>query len=279
MGAFLLIAAAAVFVAVQWDHLDERVKLGILAALTGGSLLAGRRLRAALPATAGVLYHLGAFLIPANVAALVVHEHMTWPHALLLEGATATVAWFTLDRVERSPVLAWATGGAVVVTAAGLGATTGVPAPVFLAVAAVAAQLTRKHTAAIGWALVAGLAPVIALATAILPTRGADTVAMLGLAGSTPQRTAVLSGAACSVVLALNARRRRDLVLVVLAAAPAPGWAAISPERATCSGSARCSSSSRSSSTPCATTRSGVRRPGSVAPSPRSRWPWSAPSR
>jgi hypothetical protein len=89
MGAFLLVAAAAVFVAVQWDQLGERVKLGILAALTGGFLLAGRRFRTALPATAGVLYHLGAFLIPANVAAVALHLHFDAPQFLLLEGVTA----------------------------------------------------------------------------------------------------------------------------------------------------------------------------------------------
>src|SRR5512139_2463225 len=73
LGAFLLFAAAAVFVAVRWDLLPDALKLGVLGALTGACLLGGRRLRTALPATAGVLFHLGAFLVPVNVAAVGVH--------------------------------------------------------------------------------------------------------------------------------------------------------------------------------------------------------------
>src|SRR5277367_1039675 len=63
-GAFLLLVAAAVFVAVQWDHIPDAVKLATLGLLCSACLLAGRALRRPLPATATVLYHLGAFLIP-----------------------------------------------------------------------------------------------------------------------------------------------------------------------------------------------------------------------
>src|SRR5690242_4173351 len=118
-GAFLLLAAAAVFVAVQWEHLGEEIKLGILGALTGGFLLAGRRLRRELPATGGVLFHLGALLVPLNAAPLLIRAELPWSQALLIEGTIATVAWFLLDRLEPSPVLRWGAGTAVVVAAAG----------------------------------------------------------------------------------------------------------------------------------------------------------------
>ena len=72
-GAFLLLAAASVFVAVQWEHLSDVVKLAILGALTGGFLLAGRHIRRDLPATGGVLFHLGALLVPLNVATIAIH--------------------------------------------------------------------------------------------------------------------------------------------------------------------------------------------------------------
>ena len=112
------------FVAVQWDHIPDAVKLAILGALTGGFLLAGRRLRSVLPATAGVLYHLGAFLVPVVSGALVVDSRAGWPMILLVEGLVGSIGFAVLNRVERSVVLDWATVAAVVVLAAGIGATT-----------------------------------------------------------------------------------------------------------------------------------------------------------
>lgn len=217
-GAFLLVAAAAVFVAVQWDHLSNEVKLGILASVTGTCLLAGRRLRAVLPATSGVLYHLGAFLIPANTAAIALHLDLDWPPFLLLEGATATAAWTVLNRVERSVVLRWATAAAVVVTAAGVGAVTHTPTPLLLAGCAAVAEGLRRHKEATGWALVAGLAPAIALAAPTVPTAARVLIEGLGLAGPGPQLSAAVTGLVAAAVLGRNAQRRQDLVLVATAA-------------------------------------------------------------
>jgi hypothetical protein len=216
-GAFLLVAAATVFVAVQWDHLSNEVKLGILASVTGAFLLAGRRLRATLPATSSVMYHLGAFLIPANTAAVALHLQLEWPPFLLLEGATATAAWVLLDRVERSVVLRWAIGAAVVVTAAGVGAVTHTPTPILLALCAAGAEARRRHAEATAWALVAGLAPAIALTGGALPAGITTLVETLGLAGPTPQLTAVVTGGVAAAVIGRNAHRRRDLVLAAMA--------------------------------------------------------------
>jgi hypothetical protein len=62
---------------------------------------------------------------------------------------------------------------------------------------------------------------VLALAADALPLGGREALHALGLAGSAPERAALLSGALSAVVLGLNAARRRDPVLVVLAAAAA----------------------------------------------------------
>ncbi len=233
-GAFLLVAAASVFVAVQWDHLSNEIKLGILATVTGAFLLAGRRLRSTLPATSGVLFHLGAFLIPANTAAVGLHLQLDWPVFLLIEGATATAAWVLLDRVERSVVLRWAIGASVVVTAAGVGAVTHTPTPLLLVLAAAGAELARRHGEATGWALVGGLAPAITLATAALPEGFRSLVETLGLTGSGPQLTAVVTGTVAAAVLGRNARRRRDLVLaasaaIVVALGVTASWVGLQP--------------------------------------------------
>jgi hypothetical protein len=235
-GAFLLFAASAVFVAVQWNHLSNEVKLGILAALTGACLLAGRRLRGVLPATAGVIAHLGAFLIPVNVAAVLVHEQTPWESFLLVQGLVAAVAWTLLGRVEHSPVLRAAAGVAVVVAAGGIAATTSAPAALVLAGAAVLAEIGRRRPEAIAWSVTAGLAPVLALAERALPF-GTDVLTTLGLAGATPRLTALASGSLAAIVLARNAQRRHDLVLVVVAAMAAAvglvsGWVGMAPGRA-----------------------------------------------
>jgi len=224
-GAFLLLAAATVFVAVQWDHIADGLKLAILGALTGGFLLAGRRLRPILPATAGVLYHLGAFLVPVLSAAVVVTRHAGWAEILLVEGLVASVSFAVLNRVERSVVLDWATVAAVVVLAAGIGATTPVPAPLALVGAAAVAEWRRRHGAAIAWAAVAGLGPIITAAGSAVAIRH-DVLDALGLTGTgsgSLNRTGVqiaagIVGVGAAAVLARNARRRQDLVLVVAAA-------------------------------------------------------------
>ncbi len=232
-GAFLLFAAAAVFVAVQWHQIPNEVRLGILSALTGSFLLAGRRLRPVLPATGGILYHLGAFLIPVNVAALALHLEVPWESFVLVEGATATAAWFGLNQIEHSKVLAWASTASVVVTAGGLAAVTGWPAALLVAGAALAAEATGRHRPAVIWAAVAGLAPALALAEHALPL-GTDVLATLGLAGSAPRIAALASGMICAAILGRNARRREDLPLAALAAVAAglgllTGWVALTP--------------------------------------------------
>src|SRR5436309_1369690 len=85
-GAFLLLAGAAVFVAVQWDRMPVTAKLGLVVALTAAFLMGGRSLRPSLPATGDVLFHLGAFLLPVDLAALALRAGAGWRALLLAEG-------------------------------------------------------------------------------------------------------------------------------------------------------------------------------------------------
>lgn len=231
-GAFLLLAAAGVFVAVQWERLGDEVKVAILGALTGGFLLAGRRLRREIPATGSVLFHLGALLIPFNTATLALHAELDWGGFLLVEGVTATAAWFLLDRVDPSPVLRWGAGAAFVAAAAGAASVAGLPTPVVLTLAALAAQQLRAPAPALGWAMVAGLGPVLVFADRWIV--GSEVAAVLGLAPSSPGASWVLSGAVAAVVLGREAQRRGEVVLVVPAAASlvlgaAATWTVVDP--------------------------------------------------
>jgi hypothetical protein len=230
-GAFLVLAAASVFVAVQWDHIPDALKLAALGLICGGCLLAGRALRGPLPATSRVLYHLGAFLIPVVSAAVALHAGVSWATMTLVEGLVGTAAFWALDRVERSVVLDWATTAAAVVAAVGVGATTPLPTPLVLAGLAVGASLTGPARRAISWALAAGVGPLVAAAAAAVRL-GPGVMARLGLTGSEPRLAAVATGIAAAVVLGREADRRHDLLLVVLAALSAlvglaDGWGVV----------------------------------------------------
>ena len=217
-GALLLLAAAAVFVAVRWDQIPASAKLGAIAALTGAFLVAGRRLRQSLPATAGALYHLGAFLVPVDVAALAVRAELGWRELLLVEGLACTATFSLAARAERSRVLWWAAAAAVVLAAAGVGATTPVPAPVVLVAASAAALAARRTDPAVPWAAVAGLGPVAGIlldATGLAP----GVLEQLGLAGGQASLAGLLTGAAAAGVLGLVARDRLDPALAHLAIA------------------------------------------------------------
>lgn len=239
-GAFLLVAAAAVFIAVRWDSLPEAAKLALVGALTGGFLVGGRALRRTLPATGDVLFHLGAFLLPIDVAGLCVRAQVGWRNLVLSEGLLGVVALGSLSAATSSVVLAWAAGASMVVLAVGVAAVSPLPAPLVLAVGAAGAHVLGRRRAAIGWAAIAGLAPVLAtgvgngLAYAAGRDLGAGTLAELGLAGTTAAMFALVSGIVCAVILGREAQQRKDLALVALAGTSVvcgagTAWAAADP--------------------------------------------------
>jgi len=219
MGAFLLLAAAAVFTAVRWDQIPDAAKLAALVAATGGCLVASRGLRSGLPATAGALLHLGTFLVPIDVAAVGVRADLDWAAMLLAQGIVATLTFGVAAVTERSVVLRWAFGASAVALAGGIGATTALPAPVVLSAFAVGALVLRRHDAAVGWAAVAGVAPLLTFLDRL--ELGAGTFERLGLVGDQPRAAAVLTGGLAAAVLAVAGRRRDDVGLTLLGASVA----------------------------------------------------------
>ena len=231
-GGFLLFAAAAVFIAVRWDELPDGAKLAVVGALTGGFLAAGRSLRRTVPATGDVLFHLGAFLIPVDLAAINLRLGAGWRALLLSEGALVTVGLGGLGRAVDSVVLraAGIVGG--VALAGGIAATTDAPGPLVLAVLAAVALAGGERTAGRAWAVVAGLSPVLSAAAGAV-TRGAGVLADLGFAGD-QRLVSFASGTVAAVLLAREAHRDRSYPLAGLAVAAfatglADGWFATDP--------------------------------------------------
>jgi len=205
-GATLLVAAAATFVAVRWGTLPDLAKFGVVVAVTAAAVEGGRLVGQRLPATGAVLTHLGAFLVPVDVAAAGVRLELDLPTMLVVQGAVAALAFTLLDRRVGSPVLRGAAAGAVVVLTAGIGGHTELPTAVLLAAVALAAGAAGWHRAAVAWAVVAGLAPLATAAEALLP--GRSVLDPLGLAGTAAQAGAALAGVLAATALGREAARR-----------------------------------------------------------------------
>ena len=167
-----------------------------------------------------MLFHLGAFLVPVDLAGANLRIGMGWRQHLLAQGLVCIASFGALAAVSRSVVLNWAAAAAVVVLAAAVGATTPVPAPLALAVGAVGAdaRCVRERRAALGWAALAGLAPVVSLAT-LSVTGGRGVLTELGFLGHDQLLASVVTGALAAFVLGRAARARRDLALAFIAVA------------------------------------------------------------
>ena len=159
-GVALLLAAAAVLTAVRWDDIGQSAKLGGLALITATLLAAGRRFTSTIPMTSQALFHLGALLIPFDMAAVAMLAGRTWQETLLLTSVTTVVALYGIERAVPSIVLRIAAGVGVVGLSAGVAAVTEVAMAPALAVAAAIAIAVRKPTEAAVWALMAGVLPV-----------------------------------------------------------------------------------------------------------------------
>ncbi|MEM7095784.1 MAG: hypothetical protein AAF567_22470 [Actinomycetota bacterium] len=222
-GVALLLAAAAVLTAVRWDEIGQTAKLAGFAVVTLAMLLGGRRLQSIIPLTGRAIFHLGALLIPLDMAALALLADRTWEETLLMTSLTAVVSWFALWRVDPSPVLEWAARGSVVLATAGVAAVSPVSMPLALAVVAAAATLALDpirsllggllgrrmwDRSALTWTGIAGLLPLAAFAE--WPIQLADAVDELGFTPA-DRASLVAAGVVATVTSVWLAARRPSL--------------------------------------------------------------------
>jgi hypothetical protein len=205
-GATLLVAAAATFVAVRWGTLPDLAKFAVVVAVTAAAVEGGHLVGRRLPATGAVLTHLGAFLVPVDVAAVGVRLELDLSTMLMAQGAVGALTFGLLGRRLGSPLLRWAAAAAVVVLVAGVGGATSLPTAILLAATAGLATLAGWHRAAVAWAVVAGMAPLLTAAEALLP--GRSVLEPLGLAGTTAEAGAALAGVLAAAVLGREAAHR-----------------------------------------------------------------------
>jgi hypothetical protein len=225
-GAFLLLAAATMFVATRWDQIPDAAKLAALVGVTGACTLIGDRLRRTLPATGNALFHLGALLVPIDVAALGLRTTMTWQELLFVDGVIATAVLTACAWRARSVVLAATASAGVLAIAGGIAALTGAPGPfVLAAIATAACFVPRLERHAFTWAGATAIAPLafLVLDRAITGHGVATELGLLRVAWPWSVATTLL----VTFVVARAARVREEppLVLIALVAAGAHGVA------------------------------------------------------
>ena len=207
-GAFLLFAAAVVFVAVRWSDIPEGAKLAALGAVTAALLVAGRTARTTFPATATALFHLGSFLLPLDVAAALLRAPVATGWVVVATGLTGVIGLGVGARLERSNVLAVGAAASTVVVAAGVGdllpvaaLSTVLPAGAITAWSAVVAVRASRWSGTVADAVVCS-AVAVSLVTPV--------VASIAIAGEVPD-TVLLSGlAATAWVLGVALDRTRS---------------------------------------------------------------------
>ena len=221
-GAFLLLAAAAVFVATRWSAIPDSAKLAMLVAITGACILGGDRVRRTLPATGNALFHVGALMVPIDGVALGLRTELSWPSLLLVNSAIAVVVLTICAQRVGSVVLAAAASAAVIATATGVAAISPLPASFVLASFALGACFVKRvERHAFVWASVAAIAPLSILALDGIVTGQGVANDLGGLAVSWPW--SIATAGLVTVVVLRGAQLRREPALALIALG---GWVA-----------------------------------------------------
>ncbi len=214
LGALLLLAAAATFLAVRWDALGPTARIAIVGGVTVAAVIGGDRLRRTLPAVGGVLFHLGALLVPIDALGLTLQFGAPGWVRWFAVGATGVVALPLLAVFGRAPLLAVIGLLGVPVGATGLAMLSGVPPALLVATVGLALAPLAA------WDGPADLRPAVRLGSVLLPVLavvggvGLELVVFLGAEGVTATAAAagwlagwqVRAATAVTVIVALGAR-------------------------------------------------------------------------
>ncbi len=216
-GAFLIVAAAIVFVAVRWGSIPSAAKLSALIVITLASIVGGTRLAKALPGVGGVLVHLGAFLVPVDLVALSIwHRHFAWESTLLITSLVSTGLFVLLAARSGSTVLRWGARVGAVGIALGLSSAWGISPALMLGVAAIVLVADRRCTNdGLAIALIAGAWPGLIAIGSVFPF-DAEILKRVGLHTVPDWRISVATGAMLWLSMAWHGRRTESVVTVGL---------------------------------------------------------------
>jgi hypothetical protein len=221
-GGALVLTAAVIVVAGNWQDIAPGAKFGVLLAATLALGIAAERSRTVVPASARAVAHLAAALTaPVGIAALAVAGG-TWPGCVIAGGMSAFVTCIVQARRWRAPLLDAAAVVAVGLALVGMAAVTPVPVGVLGAVAACLMLAARREAGATALGLAGAAAPFL---TVLAERRiGPGTLDRIGATGPELAWGAPVAGFLAAGVLAAVATRRAAAPLAAAAlAAPVIG--------------------------------------------------------
>ena len=206
VGAALVMLAAIVVVAGNWQALSAEVRCAFL--LSGVTLvfLAAERLRPATPVTAMVIGHLAPLLVAPAAVAAAAAMHQSWRVCTLVAGVASVPFAEWQRRRWPLPLLVGGTVAAISLAAAGLSALVHVPVVVLAGGVAVALMVCGARRHALTLAVLTAAGPVLAvLAQAKV---GNGTLAELGASGGALGWAAPTAGLLAAAVMGIGAQRR-----------------------------------------------------------------------
>jgi hypothetical protein len=218
-GGALLLVAAVVVVAGNWQHIAPSVKFAGLLVCTAALGVGAERFRWTLPATARAVAHLAAALaMPVGIAAAAVTGR-TWPACVLTGAVVAAVTCEVQARRWRAPLLDAAAVVAVGLGLVGVAAIAPFPAPVLAVVAAVLLLAAGREGGAGALALTAAASPILVVAAE--QRIGPGTLERIGAVGDVLVWSAPLAGMFAAGVIAVVAshRNRAPVAMAAFAAA------------------------------------------------------------
>ena len=126
-GAVLILAAAALFVAVNWSRIPDETKFAGAVALTIAIGVGGALSRTAVPLTARVATHLAALLVGVDALAVARNGQLSGSATLLTVAVALTASTSLLLWLERTAVARWVLVAPVAGAAVGLDGVAAVP--------------------------------------------------------------------------------------------------------------------------------------------------------
>lgn len=209
VGAALVMLAAIVVVAGQWQALSAEFRCALLMAGVAIVFVVAEHLRPATPVTAMVIGHLAPLLVAPAAVAAGATLHQSWRVCILAAGL-ATVPFAEVQRRRWPlPLLIGGTAAAMSLAAAGAAALAHVPVAVLAGAAALALMAGGARRHALTLAALTAAGPVLAVLAEM--KLGAGTLAELGASGSTLAWAAPIAGLLAATVMGVEAQRRNSV--------------------------------------------------------------------
>ncbi len=215
VGGSLVLAAAGAGAAARWGTVGVGARVAVLLCLHTIVIFLSERMRKPLPIAATSLAHLGASLVVPSTIAMTAFFGYSWRTCIAVGGVAGVVA---LELQAKRWNARFLRGGEVVavgLAAAGAAAITHAPLGALLGTAAIGIYALGFRKRASATAVAAATTPVLAVLAKF--NVGSGTIAELGAQGSILAWAAPVGSMLASVVLGLEAKRRRSKAFLAAA--------------------------------------------------------------